>query len=218
MVRYFFFIAVLLCSSVSAQQQVKKAVPILHYVFDTFVPGKVQMKSGEVFERRLNYNTITGEMIFEEKGKYLAVKEPLKVDTVFIAGRKFVPVAKVFYELLYNGANPLFQEFTAKLIEPGASIGYGNASATTNAVSINSLMRTGQAYEMKLPDDYQVVPGFTFWIWKDGKYQKAGSAKQLSSVFPEKKQWINEFIKTNQTDFLKRSDVLLLVQQLQESK
>jgi hypothetical protein len=212
--RYLLFISFLLCTSLQAQQ-LNKPVAILHYVFDTFVTGKVQMKSGELYERKLNYNTITGEMIFEEKGKYLAVKEPLKVDTVFISGRKFIPVEKVFYEVLLNGTYPLFQEFTAKLQEPGASIGYGNASATTNAVSINLLRRNGQAYEMKLPDGYQVIPGFTFWILKDGKYQKAGNAKQLIAVFPGKKQWINDFIKTNNTDFLKRSDVLLLVQQLQ---
>ncbi len=217
MARYSVFVALFFCTSMQAQQ-ISKPVAILHYVFDTFQPGKVQMKSGELFERRVNYNTITGEMIFEEKGKYLAIKEPLKVDTVFIAGRKFIPVEKVFYELILNSTYPLFQEFTAKLIEPGASIGYGNASATTNAVSLNSLRRNGQAYEMKLPDDYQVIPGFTFWILKDGKYRKAGSAKQLIAVFPEKKEWINDFIKTNKTDFLKRSDVLLLVQQLLENK
>lgn len=196
-------------------QQLMKPVAILHYVFDSFQPGKVKMKTGEWFDQKLNYNTVTGEMIFEEKGKYLAIKEPSQVDTVFIAGRKFIPVDKVFYELILNGKYPLFQEFTAKLNEPGASIGYGNASASTNAVSINLLRRNGQAYEMKLPDEYLVVPSFTFWILKDGKYQKAGNAKQLIAVFPAKKQWINDFIKTNNTDFLNRNDVLTLVQQLQ---
>ena len=196
-------------------QQLMKPVAILHYVFDSFQPGKVKMKTGEWFDQKLNYNTVTGEMIFEEKGKYLAIKAPSQVDTVFIAGRKFIPVDKAFYELILKGKYPLFQEFTAKLNEPGASIGYGNASATTNAVSINLLRRNGQAYEMKLPDEYLVVPSFTFWILKDGKYQKAGNAKQLIAVFPAKKQWINDFIKTNNTDFLNRNDVLLLVQQLQ---
>jgi hypothetical protein len=213
----YFLISCLLCG-VGRAQPVSKTVSILHYVFETFTTGKVQMRSGEIFERSLNYNTITGEIIFEDNGKYLAIKEPLKVDTVFITGRKFIPVGKVFYELLLNAAYPLFQEFTAKLIEPGASIGYGNASPTTNAVSINSLMRNGQAYEMKLPDDYQVIPAFTFWIWKEGKYQKAGSAKQLISIFPQKKQWIDDYIKTNKPDFLKRSDVFLLVQILEETK
>ena len=192
-----------------------KPVAILHYVFDSFQPGKVKMKTGEWFDQKLNYNTVTGEMIFEEKGKYLAIKAPSQVDTVFIAGRKFIPVAKAFYELILKGKYPLFQEFTAKLNEPGASIGYGNASASTNAVSINLLRRNGQAYEMKLPDEYLVVPSFTFWILKDGNYQKAGNAKQLIAVFPAKKQWINNFIKTNNTDFLNRNDVITLVQQLQ---
>ena len=196
-------------------QQLMKPVAILHYVFDSFQAGKVKMKTGEWFDQKLNYNTVTGEMIFEEKGKYLAIKEPSQVDTVFIASRKFIPVDKVFYELVFNGNYPLCQEFTAKLNEPGASIGYGNASATTNAVSINLLRRNGQAYEMKLPDEYLVIPSFTFWILKDGKYQKAGNAKQLTAIFPGKKQWINDFIKTNNTDFLNRNDVLLLVQQLQ---
>ncbi|HTH31855.1 MAG TPA: hypothetical protein VL946_10965 [Lacibacter sp.] len=214
MFNYFIVIVFLLCTSLKAQQTNKPGA-ILHYVFDTFQAGKVQMKSGELFERRLNYNTITGEMIFEDKGKYLAIKEPQKVDTVFIAGRKFIPEDNVFYELILKAAYPLFQQFTGKLVEPGASVGYGNASATTNAVSINLLRRNGQAYEMKLPDDYQVVPESTFWIVKNRKYQKVSNAKQLIAVFPEKREWITEFIKTNKTDFLNRSDVLLIVKQLQ---
>ena len=214
MTRFLFVASFLIIGAVNAQRATMP-VQLLHYAIDSFSKGKVLLKTGAVSEQVLNYNILTNEMIFNNDGKMLAISDPKGVDTVFIQNRKFVPVNDKFYELLAAGPAPLFLEFTYKIDEPPVSVGYGNASQTTNATSVSSLVSRGQAYEIKLPDDFKVVPGYSYWIRKDDKYFKITNAKQLTSLFPEKKDAINDFVKKNKTNFSKRDDLILLVKQIE---
>jgi len=198
------------CCGVNAQP-----VKLTHYVFNSFQQGKVKVKSGVTSEQTLNYNILTNEMIFDDAGRMMAIGNAANVDTVYIQGRKFVPAEGKFYELLTNTLLPLLLEFTATTEAPTASVGYGNASKATNATSISKLVKSGNVYGLKLPDDFKVIPGFTFRILKAGKYEKAGSAKQLGSIFPEQKKRISELIRKNDTRFFNRNDLIKLVLKIQ---
>ncbi|GAC1430672.1 MAG: hypothetical protein NVSMB7_06970 [Chitinophagaceae bacterium] len=199
------------CIQVNAQE----AIALSHYVFPAFTPGKVQQKNGTISDAKLNYNVLSGEMIFETApGQYMALASPEQADTVFILDRKFIPVRNKFYELLTTRAYPLFVEYTCTVKEPGSDIGYGMSSVTTASPAIKALIQSGGAYSLKLPDGFQAVSSSQYWIFKDGKYQKANNAKQLVAVIPGKKEKINELIKKNNTSFSKRQDVIDLVQQL----
>ncbi len=210
-----FFTVALLFNSVIKAQQPDPSVQLVHYVFNEFTPGIVKMKSGETFNQVLNYNTLTSEMIFDNNGKYLAIAEPENVDTVFISNRKFIPFDNKFYEVLVNSSMPLLLEYTATISEEGASTGYGNASTTTATTSYKSLVNSGGAYALKLPDGYKVIPKNTFLIMKNGKLEKAGSEKQLSKIFPDKKDMIKDLVKKNNINFSKREDVIELVKQIE---
>ena len=69
-----------------------------YYLFPVFTKGIVITKGGRQ-EANLNYNMIIEQMIFEQKGKYLALDHLETVDTVIINNRKFIPSGNVFYEL-----------------------------------------------------------------------------------------------------------------------
>lgn len=127
-------------------------------------------------------------MIFNNNGKYLAIADPENVDTVYINNSKFIPLDNKFYEVLANTAMPLLLESTSKISEPGASTGYGGTSTTTASTAFKSLVSSGGAYDLKLPDDFKVIPGFNYWILINGKLQKAGSIKQLIKIFLVKRK------------------------------
>ena len=206
---------VVLCCCFSVSSYAQEAVALAHYVFPSFIKGKVQQKNGSVDEAMLNYNVLSKEIVFESKpGQYMALADPTKIDTVFIQGQKFVPVNNEFYELLTTTAYPLFIQYTCTIKEPGSDIGFGMTSVTTASPAVKSLIQSGGAYSLKLPDGFQVMMGSAFWIFKDSKYQKANSAKQLVAAIPDKKDKINELVKKNNTNFAKRQDVIDLVQQL----
>jgi hypothetical protein len=209
-------IHILLCSVLSAgAQSNNKLVKLDHYVMDSFANGVVKQKTGQVTNQVLNYNLITKEMIFEQGGQYLAIAHPENIDTVFINQRKFVPVENAFYEYLAGTTYPLFAEYTCKVKEPGAQTGFGKSN-TTAAVSMQSLIRDGGAYGLKLPDEFEVIPGHSLYIRMDGKYLKIKNEQQLVKLLPGKKDVIREWVKNNKTNFSRNEDAVLLIQQIQQ--
>jgi hypothetical protein len=196
-------------------QHINEGIHLAHYVFNEFTTGTVKMKSGETYSQVLNYNILTGEMVFNNDGKFLAIASPASVDTVYISDRKFVPLNDKFYEVLVSKNIPLLLEFTSTINEPGVSIGYGGTSTTTASASLKSLISTGGAYDLKLPDGFTVTPGYSYWIMKEGKLEKAGNAKQLIKIFPGKKDVIDDYVKKYHTNFSKREDIIMLVEQIE---
>jgi hypothetical protein len=207
--------AFLLFDALMANAQTNdKPVKLVHYALDSFTTATVRLKSGEVYTQRINYNLVTKEMIFERNGQYLAIAQPEAVDTIYLNQRRFVPVAKAFYEWVSGSTYPLFIEHTCTIKEPGANTGFGNTS-TAAATAVKSLMKDGGAYGLKLPDDYEVVPKSYFYIRKNGKYHRVSNEQQILKLFPDKKQVIKDWIKNNNTDFSSVADMSSLMQEIQ---
>jgi hypothetical protein len=214
MIKY--LLSILLLSGINANAQpVNKSVVLVQYVFDQFLPGNIKMKSGETYDRVLNYNIVTNEMIFENNGKYLAIANPENVDTVTISQRKFIYLNNKFYEIIFNSKMPLLLEYTATVKEPGTSTGYGITSNTASASSLKSLISQGGSYTLQLPNGYTVIPGYEYWIMKNGQLEKAGNERQLIKIFPQKKDAIKGFVQKNQTNFSKREDIIILIKNLE---
>jgi len=89
------------------------------------------------------------------------------------------------------------------------------SSTTTASSTLNTLIQNGGAYNLKLPDGFKVEAASTYWIFKDGKFQKANNAQQIGRVFPDKKAAIKDWVKKNDTDFSKREDIIKLVTGIQ---
>jgi hypothetical protein len=215
MKRLLFVILCMINLAVNGQRDHKPA-QLSHYILDSFTRGEVLVKSGTRYSQLLNYNILTGEFIFNDRGRFLAIANPAEVDTVFIAGRRFVPVNAKFYELLTTTTLPLLQEFSYKIEEPTVSVGYGNASPTTNATSFNSLVRTGGVYDLKLPDDFKVIPVSYYWLKTGGRYEKISNEQQLARAIPGKKELTKELSKKYRTRFTNKEDVVRLVQEIQQ--
>ena len=215
MKKYFLIVLLFFAGNCLAQTN-SNAVKLVQYIFDSFQPATIIMKSGKTYEQNLNYNIITNEMVFEQNGKFAAIASPEQVDTVYIAGRKFIPLNNKFYEVLVDGKKPLLYESSASVSEPGVSVGYGSTTTTSAATSYQSLIRDGSAYKLKLPDGYNVIPKHEFYILVEGKLEKAGSEKRLAKIFPDKSDAIKKIVKIDKTDFSNREDVAKLVNQLEQ--
>ena len=77
-----------------------RVLELSHYLFPEFTKGVVLMKTGVKNEALLNYNSLTEEMIFDNKGTKLALGQLDQVDTVYIQNRKFFPLNKKFVEIV----------------------------------------------------------------------------------------------------------------------
>jgi len=191
-----------------AQEDVKL---ISHYLFPEFTIGKILMTTGTVKVIKLNYNSLTEEMIFEYNGTNLAIANPELVDTVYILGRKFIQVKKIFYELIENLPVPLYVHHLCRVTAPGKDSGYGGTSQTSAITSTSSIYSSRGIYELKLPADYLIEPYSEYILKKDNEYSRVSNTNQVIKCFPEKKDAIKEFVKKNDTDFKKEEDIKNLI-------
>ncbi len=83
------------------------------------------MKDGTSYERVLNYNSLTEEMLFENNLNKLAISNQDMVDTVYVGGKKFFRLDNKFLELIYTSTADLYVERKCKVIQLGVEGGYG---------------------------------------------------------------------------------------------
>jgi hypothetical protein len=159
------------------------------------------MKNGVRNNVKLNYNAASEEMVFDENGKILAIDEAVlpQVDTVFIADEKFIRMNNKFVKIIINEPEiDLFVEHKCRLIPPGKPAAYGGTSQTSSITSYSSIMSDGRVYNLKLPDDYKIIPYNVFWLNRNGKLQSFSNLGQLKKIYRDKKKLIGDYLKENE--------------------
>ncbi|MBV5315484.1 MAG: hypothetical protein JZU47_19430 [Prolixibacteraceae bacterium] len=211
--RYFFLlIFTALATIVSAQI---KVLEVTHYLFPEFTKGVVLMKTGIKNGAMLNYNSLTEEMIFDNKGTKLAVSQLEQVDTVYISGRKFFILNNKFVELIYKAKYALYIEHKCSIKDPGKPAAYGGTSQTSATTSYSSYLSGGQVYELKLPEGYETKPFIDYWLKKDGKTEKFLSIRQLSKLFDEKESLFKEFVKKHDVKYDNQISIIELLKYME---
>jgi hypothetical protein len=188
-----------------------------HYLFPEFTRGVVLMKTGIKNEALLNYNSLTEEMIFEEKGeKFTVGMMALElIDTVFIRDRKFCTLNNKFIELLYHSECDLYAEHKCRVNSPGKPDGYRGTSQTSAIPSsssyylgrnrekgnISELKMPDGFYELKLPDGYETKPYTYYWLKKNGELNRCISMRQLMKLYDDKEDLFKAYVKKHDIKF-----------------
>ena len=210
----FFFLSLL--PIVAAAQNVYKPKAVFQYVFQEFHLAKILYKSGYVKEVPLNYNTLTEEMIFSQDDRLLAIDNASMMDTIYIAGRKFIPRENSFHEVLKAGGVTLYIQHKNNLLPPPKAAGYGSTSETSATDSYSSVLMEGMNYYMEIPTNYRLIPRTEFYVKKANTLYQVNSSGQLISAYPEKKKMIKQKAKEQKTNFNQPEDVLRLLYALQQ--
>jgi hypothetical protein len=209
------FYLLIFCLLVNVSHSQVKILEVTHYLFPEFTKGVVLMKSGIKNEALLNYNSLTEEMIFDNKGIKLAVSQLEQVDTVYINGRKFFPLNNKFVELLYHSKYDLYAEHKCNLLDPGKPAAYGGTSQTSATTTYSSYFSGGQVYELKLPEGYETKPFTEYWLKKDGKLNKFISIRQLMKLFGEKGNMFKIYVKKNDVKYENQEGIVELIRFLE---
>ena len=139
-------------------------------------------------------------MVFDENGKMLAIGDAVlpQIDTVFVSDEKFIRLNNKFVKIIIDEPEiDLFVEHKCRLIPPGKPAAYGGTSQTSSTTSYSSIMSDGKVYNLKLPDDYKVIPYNVFWINRNGKLQSFSNIGQLKRIYRDKKKIIDNYLKKN---------------------
>lgn len=179
-------------------------------LFEHFLKGKVYLKNGSVQEVELNYETEDNSIVFKNHGQTLTLTNLTDIDSVFIAGRKFVPVDKKVYEVLSTNAIELLASYINKRRPVVASPDHeGTRRGASNAAN-NSV---APAYVSRPFQSNSVVDIYAqFWLKRGNSLYKANNEKQLLKVFPMKNgDAIKQYINDQKINFDKQEDLVKLV-------
>ncbi|WP_020528722.1 hypothetical protein [Flexithrix dorotheae] len=207
------FFLVILSSLTSISFSQEKEIEVLHYVFPEFTQGTVLMKNGKINKAKVNYNSITEEMLFQDRGNVMAIgrDEMKQIDTIFISERKFIPLNQKFVELVIQSDIELFAEYKCKVIPPGKDVGLGGTTETTAVKNVSAINSSGRLYDLNLPDDYDVKPYTFYWLKNEGKLKKFTNLKQLMKLYPEKKELFKAYVKQNDLEYNEQENIVELI-------
>ena len=182
------------------------------YYFEDFVNGTVKMKNGQIQTPLLNYNTVTEKMVFVRDDKYYDLTNPEMVDSVTIKNIRFVPVGKVFYEVLLSGPTALFIQHKGSLLPAGKQVGYGGTSQLASAHYISNIDLSSGRYNLPLPSEYIVNVTPLYWIRRDNEMLSFTNERQFLSFYPGQTAKIKTFTKENRIKFDRKDHLIKLVE------
>lgn len=190
--------------------------PLPQFLFPRFVKGVTRLKSGESSSSFLNYNTVDQIMVTEINGVYRYATRMEVIDTIYLEYKKFVPVSKVFYEVLATGPVPFFLQHKSIYTPRGSEIGYGAKSHSVGPTKIqrfeltNVVYQYGEVINIDLPPNVEVTPANVFWVMKDGNMENFSTEKQFLKIFPDKATMLKEYIKKERLNLKHPEDVIRL--------
>ncbi len=197
-------------SSFPIQAQANSERTSLQFLFPDFIKSKVKMKNGQENSIILNYNTVSEKMVYQKGENLYDLTNPEMTDTIFIMTNKFVPVGKVYYEVILAATIPIFVQYKSELLPPGTPAGYGENSQVSNT-KMSSVAESFQGNSnIKLPVDYKIKTDLIYWLRKDGNMFSFINARQLLKLFPDKESALKLFIKEKHIKFDRQSDISIM--------
>ncbi len=213
--RFAAFILLFGSIGISSMAQSDQENPLPHFVFPGFTKGVTRMKDGTVFSSNLNYNTVDEIMVTELEGKYRYARNVENIDTILIEYKKFVPVGKVFYEVLTPS---LFVQNKSYLSPKGSTVGYGSRSQSVGATNYkrfemqqNMVNNQWEVINIDLPPNVVVTPASVYWVRKNGNYEKFTNLNQFYKIFPEQAAELKQFVRKENISMNSSEDLIKLV-------
>lgn len=212
----FFCLSISCMLFISSYAQVKTA-KVNHYLFPEFNQGIILLKTGKKEAKLLNYNALTEEIIFDNRGTKLAIakKDLGRIDSVFIRDRKFIILDNKFVELIHHSDWDLYVEYKCNLKEQGKDVGLGGVSQTSAISTPAGVYLGGVAYNLTLPDDFETEPYFLYWLKKNGKSKQFTNIKQLKKSYKDKKKLYDDYMSKHDVEYENTESIIQLLEHLE---
>jgi hypothetical protein len=199
---------VVLSFNILAQNDKERPLP--QFLFPNFAEGTILTKTGQSLSFVLNYNMVDQYMVLQQSNVYRIVTNIDEIDTIFLQSRRFVPLEKVFYEVLVKGRIPFFLQNKSLMTFAGNSVGYGLKSQTVGPTDWKRFETGKEVLTLDLPSNVTISPASVNWVKSNDVMEKFSNARQLIKIFPEYEKDIKEYILKYKPDFKQRDDLIKL--------
>jgi hypothetical protein len=178
------------------------------FLYTDFTDGKVTFKNGTSNSFKLNFNTLTGKIVYLKDGALYDIVNPDIIDTIFLHQTKFIPIENTFFEVLLDAPISFYVQYIGKLLSPENRSKFGIDTQIPN-VELKTL--SGASYGDK--NFYRLVRiDLIYWIKFFGKMVTFANKSDFLKLYPIKKPELEQFIKQNHIKFYNPSDVKRLVE------
>ncbi len=181
------------------------------YLYPEFSPATLKIKNGRNQVLEMNYNELTGKMVFKRDGKLYDLINAEIVDTVYMQNTKFVRFGEVFYEVIFDAPVSLFLHHKGSLISLGKPAGYGTTSQTSSITTLSGIATDKGYYNFKLPPDLTVKVDLVYWVRRNNNMSSFTNIKQFLKIFPEKENDLKVYIKDNRIKVDRKDDLIKLM-------
>ncbi|GLU52088.1 hypothetical protein [Dyadobacter frigoris] len=185
------------------------------YQFEEFNPGKVYFRNGRIANARLNYNLFYGEIEFiDTKNDTLLLNDQDFMDSIAIGSEIFyyLPRQGHIREIKNYGKVRLGEKQVLAVLDNERESAYNHYSATSAISNYKTFSNQNGSQWMK-PSDNVVFKrkSIHFFIDKNKQFYIPSKASTLK-LFRDNSKEINDYIKEQNIDFSKQSDLTKLLE------
>jgi len=208
---FFYLILILSCSfSIAEAQEISKQNPNL---FSDYEAGKVLMKNKAIINASLNYDCVNKEMNYLENGQRMALQGLNTIDTIYIAGRTFIPYNTIFLEQIPVNQYILYIDWKTKVTDGGKKGAMGMISHTGTVEKLDVKRMQNEGVDNTGNSLYKLTPENVYYLRIDGKTRKFNSIKSFCKLFPKTlEKDIQSFFSKEKLDIQNPKDVEKLVE------
>lgn len=177
------------------------------YRYPQFTQGKAYFKNGNTAIAEFNYNFLSGEMDYIQSKDTLSIANPTDIELITIEADTLY-FENGYLELIYGGRIQVALKQYYQLKETQKRDSYGSSGSNSATDSYSTLQSAGQSYKLILNQDrifqrvsefYLSTPNSGFVIFKKKKVMK---------LFPQNKNAIDDYLKTNKVNFDSKEDLV----------
>lgn len=201
------------CFQLSAQQFARL------YLFESYTPAQVKLRNRSVTTAQVNYDAANKTMLFLQGDDIMEFANVAQIDTIKIAGRKFVPADKGFHEVVQLSHGLLYIDWLLKDVNIGSKGAMGavtqgsvhNLQMTDFELSGSTMYTPYQQQKLGVTDVYRRKNDNTYYIKVEGKTVKLKTVKQVLKQFAPYASPIEDYIKEHSLNFRETPDAIALI-------
>lgn len=188
------------------------------FVAPDYSAGFVKFKDGTSARGPVNVSTIDQRIYFvNPEGEVQVLVNEDQVSYVTFAGRTFIKSRYGYVEPIDKAGDvSLGVVRRVSFLESKKTGAFGSSAETVAVTSVNSFYDSGNRYNLgtnqNTPCRYKVIPYFM-----KGEKVLLSNRKNLLKCFPDRKDFIEEYLKEHVVDFEKFDDVSVLFEALKQA-
>ncbi len=197
--------------TVKAGMKVEDCFPFNErYRYPEFITGRIQVKSGVYSDTKLNYDFLNGEMEYIKNKDTLAIANRKDIRFVAVAQDTFYYEKGYYMELIYGGPVKIALKQYIKLKETQKKDSYGTASSGSATNSYGSLPAGGDFHKLVANEDMVFQRTLEYYLSDQSGGFVSYSKKNVLQLFPQHKDEIKAYLKSNKVKFDNRDDLIKL--------